>query len=579
MADYHPLIARAVAGLEKNSGEQRRALYERARTALVAQLRGVVPALDESEITRERLALEEAIRKVEAESARHARETPRTIAPRRPDSARREEPQRSAAAAPRSPALGSGVGAPAAASVAAAEMASPAAPPGAPPPAPAPRENLLGPGPSRAQSTDDPPQQRERQINERPSLAEEAMKGFRDVAAEPRPAPRAAEPRPRPPVSEPRSKPRESEPRPMASAAETRHQERPAAPERPSYPQRPSITPPRAPGLPPAPSLPPPPSFDDFGQIEPRMQPEDLWTSPYDSERPVPGFDFDEQPQVSGRPRAPRQAVSDEEYERPARPPRSLRGYGRVVRIAVVLFLIALVGGLALWQREGIGKMVGSVVALVRGPSTPVPVETTAPARPKIADRLGQPAAPQPGGPPVAQRVVLYEEDPDDPQGKRFVGTVLWRTEMMSPAPGRAPELAVRADISVPERNLNMTWSLRRNTDQSLPASHTIEIMFNLPPDSPSGGVQNVPGVLMKQAEQTRGVPLAGLAVKVTPGFFLLGLSAIESDMQRNLQLLKERSWFDIPIVYNNNRRAILAMEKGTPGERAFAEAFAAWKQ
>ena len=35
-----------------------------------------------------------------------------------------------------------------------------------------------------------------------------------------------------------------------------------------------------------------------------------------------------------------------------------------------------------------------------------------------------------------------------------------------------------------------MTWSLRRNTDQSLPASHTIEIMFNLPADFPSGGVR-----------------------------------------------------------------------------------------
>jgi len=124
-----------------------------------------------------------------------------------------------------------------------------------------------------------------------------------------------------------------------------------------------------------------------------------------------------------------------------------------------------------------------------------------------------------------------------------------------------------------------VTWSLRRNTDQSLPASHTIEIMFNLPADSSSGGVQNVPGVLMKQAEQTRGVPLAGLAVKVTPGFFLIGLSALENEMQRNLQLLKERAWFDIPIVYNNNRRAILAMEKGTPGEKVFNEAFAAWRQ
>src|SRR5262245_57260956 len=70
MADYYPLISRAVAGLEKNSGEARRALYERARAALLAQLRGVTPALNESDITRERLALEESIRKVEAESAR-----------------------------------------------------------------------------------------------------------------------------------------------------------------------------------------------------------------------------------------------------------------------------------------------------------------------------------------------------------------------------------------------------------------------------------------------------------------------------------------------------------------------------
>ena len=70
MADYYPLISRAVAGLEKNTGENRRALYERARTALVAQLRGVNPPLPETDITRERLALEEAIRKVEAEAAR-----------------------------------------------------------------------------------------------------------------------------------------------------------------------------------------------------------------------------------------------------------------------------------------------------------------------------------------------------------------------------------------------------------------------------------------------------------------------------------------------------------------------------
>ncbi|RIK97280.1 MAG: hypothetical protein DCC74_08215, partial [Proteobacteria bacterium] len=83
MADYYPLIARAVAGLDPSAtGESRRALYERARSALIAQLRSVDPPLSESEITRERLALEEAVRKVEAEAAQRARgERPRADAP------------------------------------------------------------------------------------------------------------------------------------------------------------------------------------------------------------------------------------------------------------------------------------------------------------------------------------------------------------------------------------------------------------------------------------------------------------------------------------------------------------------
>ena len=135
----------------------------------------------------------------------------------------------------------------------------------------------------------------------------------------------------------------------------------------------------------------------------------------------------------------------------------------------------------------------------------------------------------------------------------------------------------MRAEIEIPERKFKMTMSFRRNTDTSLPASHTAELTFVLPQDFDSGGVSNVPGILMKSNEQSRGTPLAGLAVKVTDGFFLVGLSNVESDRARNLQLLKERSWFDVPLVYTNQRRAIIAIEKGAPGDRAFNEAFTAW--
>jgi hypothetical protein len=179
----------------------------------------------------------------------------------------------------------------------------------------------------------------------------------------------------------------------------------------------------------------------------------------------------------------------------------------------------------------------------------------------------------------VGQRVVLYEEDPADPQGKRFVGSAVWRTESVSPGGGQPADMAIRADFEISERNITASMSIRRNTDQALPASHTIELMFNIPADFPFGGIKDVPTILMKQAEQARGAPLAGLVVKVTPTFFLVGLQSGEGEAQHNIQLLKERPWFDIPIVYTNGRRAILAVEKGTPGERAFAEVFKAWGQ
>jgi hypothetical protein len=84
MNDYYPVIARAVERLDTSTGEARRAVYERARKA-VAQLRSNQPTLLDADITKERLALEEAIRKVEAEAARKSppetRAEPRSAAP------------------------------------------------------------------------------------------------------------------------------------------------------------------------------------------------------------------------------------------------------------------------------------------------------------------------------------------------------------------------------------------------------------------------------------------------------------------------------------------------------------------
>jgi hypothetical protein len=175
------------------------------------------------------------------------------------------------------------------------------------------------------------------------------------------------------------------------------------------------------------------------------------------------------------------------------------------------------------------------------------------------------------------QNAVLFEEDPKNPQGRRYVGRVIWRTDNDLSENRNSREISVRADVVIPERSMKVSWEMRRNTDRSLPASHTIAIKFTLPQSFVHGGVTNVPGLMMKQSEQARGAPLVGLSVKVTNGYFLIGLSAIDTDRRRNTELLKERGWLDIPIVYDDGKRAILALEKGGPGKTAFETAFRAW--
>jgi hypothetical protein len=216
----------------------------------------------------------------------------------------------------------------------------------------------------------------------------------------------------------------------------------------------------------------------------------------------------------------------------------------------------------------------------IRSAALPAAAPSVARQPTQPTNRLQAHAPPvQPHGTRVGQRVVLYEGDSANRTDRSFIGSAIWRAETITPSAEQAPALAVRCDVEIPERRLSMTMVIRRNNDQALPpASHTVGIMFNVPADFPFGGINNVLGMLTKQGETTRGTPLNGVAVKVSSNFFLLGLSAAEAEAQRNLELLKGQPWFGIPVVYGNGRHAIVAVEKGASGERAFAEAFKAWE-
>jgi hypothetical protein len=469
MADYYPLIAKAVGGLDKNNGEIRRVLYDRARAALVTQLRGVDPPLNESDITRERLALEEAIRKVETEASK-----------------RKPEPEDAA----------------------------------------------------------------------RPSLSDEALRGFRAVVAEAESLGGAA-----------------------AAASRTAHEVYESVPtehpEQPAEHDVPEVHPETQPAE--------PDTVDEIGEEVAPQPPDDGETyQPYEPRQPpFPPSRSEALPAAAAmRPTHPPLFEEPNGAEEPEYPPQ-VRSYGRIIQLVILMLVVAAIAGVGYWQRNTITTLIASLRSGSSTTTTASPANQPA-GRPKITDRVGGGNAPGTANAPaasVAQKVVLYDEDPGDPAGKRYVGSALWRTETVSPGPGLAPEIAIRADVEIPERHIRMTWSLRRNTDKALPASHTIEIMFTLPADFSEGGINNVPGVLMKPDEQARGVPLAGLAVKVTNGYFLIGLSSVDADVQRNVDSLKTRDWFDVPIVYTSGKRAILAIEKGVAGQRVFDEAFRAWGQ
>ncbi len=69
MADFYPVLSRAITGLQVQSPEARRAIYDRAKHVLVTQLRGMDPPVAEADITRQSLALDEVITRIEREHA------------------------------------------------------------------------------------------------------------------------------------------------------------------------------------------------------------------------------------------------------------------------------------------------------------------------------------------------------------------------------------------------------------------------------------------------------------------------------------------------------------------------------
>lgn len=532
MAEYYAVLKRAVGSLDPTAVEPRRAVYDKARNALIGQLKAVDPPLTTAEISRQRLELEEAIRKVEREAA-----------------------------------------------------SAPARPAALPPSRPTPQIRPLPTPPPAAEA---PPQpEHSPQDVFRRAIQDAEHRGSAAGAIE-----RAA----------------------MAIRAEADSYSAP-------LPQRDEEPPPRRA----EPAYTPAERFN----AEPRLAPEyDQAWEPEQGREPAPS--------PSPRERAPAADRRDRSTPPPPRGGRR-RGYleeddqeafereprkSRLPTILLFVLIIAMLGGLGAlaWsQRAVVTDLLASFDGESSGttPSEPPPAATGDEGAPtKDTDRLleGEPAkdvrtvepaegAPTEEGAPlesgdaagtetaaitptpapateasgdalVAQKAILYEE-PIEGAGSGVTAinaAVTWRYVENGPT---GPE--VEASLTVPEREMKIRFALHKNTDQTLPASHLIEVVVDIPADFPGKAIKTIPRIVMKPTEEARGQALVGAPAKVTDGFFWIALSADNQDVISNLGLLRERNWIDLPFVYETGQRAILTFEKGTPGERVFEQAVAAW--
>lgn len=179
----------------------------------------------------------------------------------------------------------------------------------------------------------------------------------------------------------------------------------------------------------------------------------------------------------------------------------------------------------------------------------------------------------------IGQKAIFYEERTVQEQASASDGTVVWSIQEESPGTGLPPEPVIYAEATIPAKRLSLKMSIRRNIDQSLPASYIAELIFLTPDDFPGGAVGNVASISLKRTEQEAGNRLLGIPAKIADGFFLVALSDNKADMEANNLLLDRMEWIDIPIVYTSGRRALITLEKGAPGGKIFSEALAAWKQ
>ncbi|WP_422036790.1 hypothetical protein [Roseibium sp.] len=595
MADYYSILKKTIASLPESNGAARRSVYSRARNAIVNQLKAYEPPLSPSEITAEQLRLEEAIRKVEAEAARESLGlTPAAVA--------------AAPATP--PPVETPETAPVEAEPAATE---PSAPVEAEPDVPSEPSAGVPEAAADAAGAEDIPSPLKETLSEAESLGSAANQAVQNAKE----AVETTEASAAPPVPEPRQEPVFSDEAPADQPVSDNTGDVTASDEPPLYADGPD------------------------GEPEPRTRPKrerprasDALKGGSSSSRVVPislavvalvvllgagayfflpldnliSINREEAGTTETQSTDTSQTGVSTSEPAPVAESDPDSGTKNTDRL--------LDGG----DEEVIAPDARTVTTTTINPQTNEPVPAPAepaitagnqqvpalvqpvPVQPEAAVPSGQgteaaqapqqsdvaavdtqqQAAPAPSSAAPAgdgaQRSILYEEGEDaGGAGTASQGAVVWGVAEETDLDGQQQSV-LTASIDIPERDVKVDIRIKPNEDTSLPASHLVEIKYDFPESFAAGDVVNVPGLVMKPTEEARGDALIGASVKVQPGFFWIALSNLPNEQLRNLNLLRERGWIDIPMLYENGKRGILTLEKGADGSDAVERAVAAWQ-
>ncbi|SDR33000.1 hypothetical protein [Pseudovibrio sp. Tun.PSC04-5.I4] len=580
MADYNSVLRKAVSGLQENTGSARRAVYQRARNAIVKQLKSYDPPLTPSQITEEQLKLEEAIRKVEAEAARESL----------------------------------GLGRP---------KAAPAAPAGQPVPrAPSTRTPQAGPSAPETPASAGP-----KAPPHKTDVFKEAVRAAQDLGNAAHQANQIARDQ-LPGASKARREPEldgmgDSGTREPASSLPTKGSVKTNAEERAWVPgearrtkletrsksapeiEEPAKVAPKA-GRKPASSRKPVVAqrVGDAIEQEEGLKPSNTRrfvsmiivlllilgaAAGVYSQRdlilstllPVEGADSSE---TIGTPIDENEPLRVEPERSPKKNTERLLEPEDGAMVSpdatrVTTTRITRNSSSATPAEPASGTSPAKVVG-TRETAVPVaqvlpvkePEQQNAAVKTNSVPRA-ETITTQATVSPVAQQSILYEEAlTQGASGSASRGNVVWSLEDSDGAS------MIKAVASLPSRNLSVEMTLKPNNDKSLPASHLLELNFMFPEGFDGKGVEKVPGLIMKKTESEAGDPLDGAAVKVSDTLFWIALSDSEEEKTKNLKRLMEREWIDVPLLYNSGRRAMLTFEKGVSGNKVIAQAIQSWK-